>query len=69
MPFMPAHHYSYRLPADIAKSGDWYAHYSIDIKEGKDHCAEHSVAFHYAKGDDMYRLFAMIYQMCPAGTM
>ena len=33
MPFMPGHHYGYRMPAD--KKKDWYATYSIDIKEGK----------------------------------
>lgn len=32
-PFMPGHHYGYRLPADHSK--DWYAVYSINIKEGK----------------------------------
>jgi glycoprotein-N-acetylgalactosamine 3-beta-galactosyltransferase len=32
MPFMPGHHYSYRLPAD--RTTDWYAKYSINIKEG-----------------------------------
>lgn len=33
MPFMPGHHYGYRMPAD--KKKDWYATYSIDIKEGR----------------------------------
>ena len=66
MPFMPGHHYGYRMPADRTK--DWYAHYSIDIKEGPDHCAEHSVAFHYVKGDSMYRLHALLYDLCPPGT-
>lgn len=32
MPFLPGHHYGYRLPADSDK--DWYAKYSINIKEG-----------------------------------
>jgi glycoprotein-N-acetylgalactosamine 3-beta-galactosyltransferase len=32
MPFMPGHHYGYRLPVDLSK--DWYAKYSINIKEG-----------------------------------
>jgi hypothetical protein len=35
MPFMPGHHYGYRMPAD--KSTDWYAKYSINIKEGTFH--------------------------------
>jgi glycoprotein-N-acetylgalactosamine 3-beta-galactosyltransferase len=69
MPFQPGHHYGYRLPADIEKSSDWYAHYSIDIKQGPDHCAENSVAFHYIKDDMMYRLYAMLYDKCPPGTM
>ena len=69
MPFMPGHHYSYHLPKDIANSKDWYAHYSIDIKEGADHCAVDSVAFHYVKGNDMYRLFALVYGLCPADTL
>jgi glycoprotein-N-acetylgalactosamine 3-beta-galactosyltransferase len=32
MPFMPGHHYGYRMPQD--KKKDWYAMYSINIKEG-----------------------------------
>ncbi|CAB9500618.1 acetylgalactosamine 3-beta-galactosyltransferase 1 [Seminavis robusta] len=69
MPFMPGHHYGYKLPpGNPMDSQDWYAKYSINIKEGKDHCAEQSVAFHYVKGNDMYRLYAMIYGKCPAGT-
>lgn len=66
MPFMPGHHYGYRMPADLSK--DWYAKYSINIKEGPDHCAKRSVAFHYVKGDAMTRLFALLYNKCPADT-
>uniref|UniRef100_A0A7S3DQ95 Hexosyltransferase n=1 Tax=Entomoneis paludosa TaxID=265537 RepID=A0A7S3DQ95_9STRA len=66
MPFMPGHHYGYRMPAD--KSKDWYAKYSINIKEGKDHCAKHSIAFHYVKQNSMYRLHALLYDLCPPGT-
>lgn len=33
MPFMPGIHYGYRLPVD--RSSDWYAQYSINIKEGR----------------------------------
>ncbi|KAL7566197.1 hypothetical protein ACA910_011271 [Epithemia clementina (nom. ined.)] len=67
MPFMPGHHYGYRLPAD--KSQDWYAKYSINIKTGKDHCAAKSIAFHYVKDLAMYRLHAILYGLCPPGTL
>eukprot|EP00536_Pseudo-nitzschia_multiseries_P005131 jgi/Psemu1/254218/estExt_Genewise1Plus.C_930072 len=63
MPFLPGHHYSYRLPEDPKQ--DWYANYSIDIKEGPEHCSPQSVAFHYVKGDMMKRLFALAYGLCP----
>ncbi len=43
----------------------WYARYSIDIKNGLDHCAARSVAFHYIKGDEQKRLFAIFYHLCP----
>jgi glycoprotein-N-acetylgalactosamine 3-beta-galactosyltransferase len=66
MPFMPGHHYGYRLPADPAT--DWYARYSINIKEGVDHCAKFSVAFHYVKGVEMKRLYALLYGFCPAAA-
>jgi glycoprotein-N-acetylgalactosamine 3-beta-galactosyltransferase len=67
MPFMPGHHYGYRLPDDHEK--DWYAKYSIDIKEGVDHCAARSVAFHYVKGEAMKRLHALLYRLCPTETL
>jgi len=63
MPFLPGDHLSYRLPDDPKK--DWYAKYSIDIKEGLNHCSPQSVAFHYVKGDMMKRLFALAYGLCP----
>lgn len=63
MPFLPGHHYGYRLPKDPSK--DWYAKYSINIKEGPEHCSPRSIAFHYVKGDMMKRLFALAYDMCP----
>lgn len=50
------------MPKD--KSSDWYANYSIDIKEGLDHCAARSVAFHYIKGPLMKRLHAILYGYC-----
>jgi glycoprotein-N-acetylgalactosamine 3-beta-galactosyltransferase len=67
MPFMPGHHYGYRLPSD--PSQDWYALYSINIKEGLDHCAARSIAFHYVKDNGMKRLFALLYHLCPADTV
>lgn len=67
MPFMPGHHYGYRMPQDHSK--DWYALYSINIKEGLDHCAARSVAFHYVKGPAMKRLHALLYNLCPADTI
>ena len=67
MPFMPGHHYGYRLPKDHSK--DWYARYSINIKEGPEHCSPRSVAFHYVKGPAMKRLHALLYKYCPADTL
>jgi len=69
MPFMPGHHWGYRLPEDPAKSKDWYVKYSINIKEGADHCSPRSIAFHYAKGDMMKLLFALLYHLCPDELM
>jgi glycoprotein-N-acetylgalactosamine 3-beta-galactosyltransferase len=67
MPFLPGHHYGYRLPKD--PESDWYAKYSINIKEGPDHCAARSVAFHYVKGEMMKRLHALLYGYCPPETL
>lgn len=64
---MPGHHWGYRMPKN--KEEDWYAKYSINVKEGADHCAAKSVAFHYVKGDAMKRLYALLYKLCPADTM
>uniref|UniRef100_A0A7R9WZP1 Hexosyltransferase n=2 Tax=Craspedostauros australis TaxID=1486917 RepID=A0A7R9WZP1_9STRA len=66
MPFLPGHHLNYRLPKDMSKTKDWYAKYSIDIREGKEHCSKRSVAFHYVKDEMMKRLFALAYNKCPA---
>ena len=63
MPFNPGHHWSYRLPEN--PKDDWYATYSIDIKEGPEHCSPQSVAFHYIKGPMMKRLYALAYGLCP----
>jgi glycoprotein-N-acetylgalactosamine 3-beta-galactosyltransferase len=65
MPFLPGHHYSYKLPENPKESKDWYAKYSINIKEGIYHCAPRAVAFHYVKDDMMERLFMLAYDMCP----
>lgn len=69
MPFTPGHHFNYYLPKKIVRSPkeegyDWYANYSIDIKEGVEHCSPQSIAFHYVKGDMMKRLFALAYGLC-----
>jgi glycoprotein-N-acetylgalactosamine 3-beta-galactosyltransferase len=70
MPFNPGHHLTYRLPPGNPKdSNDWYAKYSIHIKEGYDHCSTYSVAFHYIKGDVMRRFYALLYNLCPPGTI
>jgi len=72
MPFMPGHHLTYQVPANCkpdpfaASCKDWYPKYSIDIKFGKEHCAKHSVAFHYVKGSSMRRLHAILYGLCPS---
>lgn len=62
MPFAPMHHLNYHIPEEV--KSDWYANYSIDIKEGLDHCAARSVAFHYIKGDMMKRMHAILYGHC-----
>lgn len=54
----PGHHYESQFPA-------WYHKQSIDIQHGKDHCAERSISFHYVPVDLMYRLYALLYDMCP----
>lgn len=63
MPFTPGHHLTYRLPKN--PSQDWYATYSINIKEGYEHCSKYSIAFHYVKGPVMKRFYAILYGLCP----
>ena len=58
----------YRYRKSNAK-GDWYSRYSIDIQPGLNHSSVHSVAFHYIKNDDMYKLHALLYGLCPADTL
>lgn len=60
MHFTPGQHYTYRKDVKF----DWYARYSMNVKEGLDHCAKRSVAFHYIKGDLMFRLHALLYGLC-----
>lgn len=72
MPFNPGHHLTYRLPKNIKNikdSNDWYYKYSINIKEGLDHCSTNSIAFHYIKDDVMRRFYALLYNLCPADTL
>lgn len=62
MPFQPAHHLMYHIPEDTDK--DWYAKYSIGIKEGLDHCSTQSVAFHYIDSELMRQMHAILYGHC-----
>jgi len=64
MLFNPGHHYSFCLPKD-GMGDDWYVEYSIDIKEGENHCSPQSIALHYIKGHLMKRLFSLAYGLCP----
>jgi len=64
MPFQPQHHLTYKIPK--GETDDWYANYSINIKEGFDHCAAKSVAFHYIKPNLMKRMHAILYGLCPS---
>jgi glycoprotein-N-acetylgalactosamine 3-beta-galactosyltransferase len=62
MPFLPGHHYGYRPPEN---GNDWYPKYAVEeLKIGLDHCAEMSVAFHYASPDLMKRIHAILYGFC-----
>mmetsp|Transcript_8318 Transcript_8318/g.18153 ORF Transcript_8318/g.18153 Transcript_8318/m.18153 type:complete len:533 (-) Transcript_8318:47-1645(-) len=65
MPFTPGAHYTYRPPKDISMNSDWYPVYTPHkLKTGLAHCAQHSVAFHYVKGDLMRRIHAILYGLC-----
>jgi glycoprotein-N-acetylgalactosamine 3-beta-galactosyltransferase len=63
MHFSPEYHYKYRLPP--WEPVYWYARYQIDIKEGLDHCAARSIAFHYVDSAQMRRFNAILYGLCP----
>jgi glycoprotein-N-acetylgalactosamine 3-beta-galactosyltransferase len=59
--------YSYRIPENI--TNDWYATYSIDIKEGLNHSSTYSIAYHYVKDDFQKRLYALLYNLCPSEAL
>jgi glycoprotein-N-acetylgalactosamine 3-beta-galactosyltransferase len=62
---LPGWHYDYRF-----SKGHWFTEYSSikeNIKEGLDHCAARSVAFHYASDREMHRLHALLYHTCKGG--
>lgn len=61
-PFTPENHLYYRTPPKVL---DWYAKYTLDLKEGYECCSEDSLSFHYVKGDLMLRMYALVYRMCP----
>jgi len=60
-PLSPGTHYRYRR---TNHKRDWYSRYALDLQFGLNHSATHSVAFHYIRGDDMYRLHALFYGLC-----
>ena len=65
-PFTPANHLAYRIP----RSGkDWYAQYSIDLKEGAECCSARSVSFHYVKHELMPKLHALLYDCRLSSTL
>lgn len=67
-PFWPGKHLYYRVAPNGTRARGyygWYSQYSIDIKSGLDHSATYSVAFHYIKDDEMYRMHALLHGMCP----
>ena len=60
-PLSPGTHYRYRM---TNHKRDWYRKYALDLQFGLNHSATHSVAFHYIRSDDMYRLHALFYGLC-----
>ena len=60
-PLSPGRHYRYR---NSSNHSNWYKRFGIDIQYGLNHSATHSVAFHYIKYDEMYRLHALLHGMC-----
>jgi glycoprotein-N-acetylgalactosamine 3-beta-galactosyltransferase len=66
MPFSPGQHYMVKSRDELTSEYDvWYKNYSLDIKFGLDHCAKHSVSFHYSRFDEAKRFFALVYGLCP----
>jgi len=64
-PLSPGRHYRYRKSSNYT---DWYKRFGIDIQYGLNHSATHSVAFHYIKHDEMYRIHALLHGMCPTNN-
>jgi len=64
----PGRHYAWQLPKP-GKPADWFSNYIINAKEGLDHSAKHSISFNDPNGNLMHRLFAMLYNKCPKGSL
>jgi glycoprotein-N-acetylgalactosamine 3-beta-galactosyltransferase len=62
----PGFFYSYRLPPEGDQAEDGIALYAVNIKEGLDHCAKFSIAFHYVRDMEVKRLYALLYGFCSA---
>jgi glycoprotein-N-acetylgalactosamine 3-beta-galactosyltransferase len=65
MPLSPGSHLTYRMPKPGTR-GYWISRYSIDIKEGLEHCSPYSISFHYIRGEEMLRIYALLYGVCPS---
>jgi glycoprotein-N-acetylgalactosamine 3-beta-galactosyltransferase len=61
MPFHPDSHYKYRKQTNK----NWYDQYTIDAKEGLDHCSKYSISFHNIKLQDTLKMHALLYGCCP----
>ena len=62
-PFTPGGHYKYRKPKNNPDA-DWYPRYTIDLKFGLDCCSPSSATFHYVDPKLMYRIEALLYNLC-----
>ena len=57
----------YRLPRDTKKAmrEDWFYSYSLKpIREGLDHCAKDTIAFHHLPPHYVYQLYKLFFE-CP----
>jgi hypothetical protein len=63
MPFNPGTHYILRFADDVSGT-DWYTKYSINVKEGLDHCATYSIGFHYMDSQETVRIHALLHGLC-----